>query len=193
MPKLRKTGGVPIGWAVRNGRDLDRYFARDDRDLEADRVTYSKHEAPGLRERQPRTPKLGTEGVHLWLETELGSVGVFLADALKTIRQGRKSPEVRVVRESLDVAVYKLRRKNVTLAVIGEAIGKNNTSTIENMEKRGRRVVERSSRVELASCSRHATFHADCPSCLRRHPEQAVEYTGPEQLRGRLVGTRNEA
>jgi hypothetical protein len=171
-------------WTIRRGKDLNDYNDRQDFEMvKNDRA--GKREAKQVVEKFPPTPaRRRPETLRLWLEQDLALSDYKLGDALATIKRGRLAADERPRRDALARGVVTLRDKGATLETIGEAIGRG-PQTVANLEARGRDLLVQP---KPEPCRRHSTFEPDCPACLRNAPGRAPKYSGPEALRGQLVG-----
>jgi hypothetical protein len=178
--------GLSDHYTVRRGKDLNDYSDRDDFEMvKQDRA--GEREAKQMVEQFPPIPaRKRSEALRLWLEQDLALSDYTLEDALATIKRGRLATDERPRRDALARGVVVLRDKGATLEIIGEAIGRG-PQTVANLEARGRELLvphEHGSE----PCHRHSKFEPDCPACLRNAPDRAPQYSGPESLRGKLVG-----
>jgi len=181
------------GFTIKDARDLGRYYfaGGDDagRDLESERAAAERE--GWVTSGVPASARANV--IRIGLEAEVGASGFSLRECLATVKRGRSAKSAREQYDALALGVARLRRWT-TRAVIGEAIGRRR-QTVANLERRGRVLLEKAEHETAAAaaarrkpCRRHAEFEPDCPACLRNAPEEAIEYSGPDQLRGRLVG-----
>jgi hypothetical protein len=110
---------------------------------------------------------------------DLEAEGVTLEAALATMKRGRIPSEERELHDKLVRYVAALQEQGAELTDLATAIGKDRKS-VEQLVSQGHQ--------QRDACKRHATFQSDCPACLRNAPDRAPSYSGPEDLRGKLVG-----
>jgi hypothetical protein len=113
------------------------------------------------------------------LEADLEAGGCTLESALATMKRGRIPREEHELHDTLVRAVAALHERGAELKDIAAAIGKDR-KTVEQLVAQGQE--------QRHACKRHDTFQSDCLACLANAPDRAPSYTGPEGLRGRVVG-----
>jgi hypothetical protein len=175
-------------YTIRRGKDLNDYSDRQDFEMvKQDRAW--KREREKLLKTLPRWIPLQRrpEALRLWLEADLALSGHTLEGALATIKRGRLLDVGRPRRDALACGIALLRDRGVKLKSIGETIGRG-PQTVANLEARGRELLLPPVESEPEPCQHHSTFEYDCPTCLRNAPERTPNYSGPEVLRGQLVG-----
>jgi hypothetical protein len=173
-------------WTLRRAKDLNYYSDRQDFEMVKDDRRREREKKQLLAAFPPIPARRRPETLRVWLEADLALSGYTLEEALATIRRGRLSDADRPRRDALARGIALLREKGAKLEVIGEAIGRG-AQTVANLEARGREMLI-PPEPETKPCQRHSTFESDCPACLRNAPDRAVQYRGPEDLRGQLVG-----
>jgi hypothetical protein len=172
-------------WTIRRRKDLNDYGDRQDFEMVKDDRRWEREKKQFLAAFPPSPAQRRPETLRVWLEADLALSGYTLEETLGTIKRGRVAYKDRPLRDALAYGVVVLRDKGATLEIIGEAIGRG-PQTVANLEVRGRELLQPPAEPE--ACQRHLKFEPDCPACLRSAPGRAPQYSGPEQLRGRLVG-----
>jgi hypothetical protein len=178
-------------WSIKHERDLAEEHEIDDEErteLDTRRKQRSRGKEPLLPQSVPWWDGIDREQLailsspellHGLLVFDLEAEGVTLEAALATMSRGRIPIEERELHDLLVRAVAALHEHGAKLTDIAAAIGRDR-KTLEQLVSQGHK--------QRDACKRHATFQSDCPACLRHAPDRATPYSGPEDLRGKLVG-----